>query len=64
MQIAHSFSAWIWELLRRLKLPPVSLAPQAKTATEIYLTAQGTAGQKDFQPLAQIWIQRLASSAG
>jgi CRISPR-associated endonuclease/helicase Cas3 len=54
---------WLWELLRRLKLPPVSLAPQDKIATEIYLTALRAADQKNFQPLAQLWIQRLASSA-
>jgi CRISPR-associated endonuclease/helicase Cas3 len=55
---------WLWELLRRLKLPPVTLAPQDKASTEIYLQALRAADQKDFQPLARLWIQRLADSAG
>ena len=55
---------WLWELLRRLKLPPVNLAPQDKTATEIYLFALRAGDNTDFQPLGKIWIQRLAASAG
>jgi CRISPR-associated endonuclease/helicase Cas3 len=54
---------WLWELLRRLKLPPVNLAPQAKMATDIYLNALRSADGKDFRPLAQLWIQRLTRSA-
>ena len=54
---------WLWELLRRLKLPPVNLAPLERTATEIYLKALRSADSKDFRPLAQLWIQRLAGSA-
>lgn len=50
---------WLWELLRRLKLPPVNLAPQDRTAAEVYLQALRSADGKDFRPLAQLWIQRL-----
>jgi len=43
---------WLWEILRRLKLPPVQLAPRDKAETEIYLSALRAGDQKDFQPLA------------
>ncbi|MEI7535222.1 MAG: Fic family protein [Verrucomicrobiae bacterium] len=52
---------WLWEILRRLKLPPVQLAPRDKAETEIYLTALRAGDQKDFQPLARLWMQRLAT---
>ena len=52
---------WLWELLRRLKLPPVQLAPRDKAETEIYLAALRAGDQKDFQPLARLWMQRLAT---
>lgn len=54
---------WLWELLRRLKLPPVNLAPQDRTAADAYLKTLRSADGKDFRPLAQLWIQRLAGSA-
>lgn len=54
---------WLWELLRRLKLPPVNLAPQDRAATDIYLKALRAADGKDFRPLAQLWMQRLTGSA-
>jgi CRISPR-associated endonuclease/helicase Cas3 len=53
---------WLWELLRRLKLPPVNLAPQNQAATEVYLKALRSADGKDFRPLARLWIQRLMGS--
>lgn len=52
---------WLWEILRRLKLPPVQLAPRDKAETEIYLSALRAGDQKDFQPLAQLWMRRLAT---
>ena len=52
---------WLWELLRRLKLPPVQLVPRDKAETEIYLAALRAGDQKDFQPLARLWMQRLAT---
>ncbi len=54
---------WLWELLRRLKLPPVNLAPQDRTGADIYLKALRSADDKDFRPLAQLWMQRLVGSA-
>jgi len=55
---------WLWEILRRLELPPVPLAPRDKVATDNYLDALRAADQRDFQPLARLWMQRLADSAG
>ena len=55
---------WLWEILRRLQLPPVNLAPKDKLTTDTYLTALRAADQRDFQPLARLWMQRLADSAG
>ena len=52
---------WLWELLRRLKLPPVQLVPRDKAETEIYLSALRAGDQNDFQPLAQLWMQRLST---
>ena len=52
---------WLWEILRRLKLPPVQLAPRDQAETEIYLEALRAGDQKNFQPLAQLWMQRLST---
>ena len=50
---------WLWELLRRLRLPPVELAPATVTATENYLAALRAADRADFTALAKIWRTRL-----
>lgn len=50
---------WLWELLRRLQLPPVELAPTHRATTEQYLAALRSADRSDFAPLAEIWRQRL-----
>lgn len=52
---------WLWEILRRLKLPPVQLTPRDKAETEIYRAALRAGDQKDFQPLSELWMQRLAT---
>jgi CRISPR-associated endonuclease/helicase Cas3 len=52
---------WLWEILRRLKLPPVQLVPRDKQETENYLSALRAGDKKDFQPLAQLWMRRLAT---
>ena len=52
---------WLWEILRRLKLPPVQLVPRDKAETEIYLAALRAGDQKNFEPLAQLWMQRLST---
>ena len=41
--------------------PPVQLVPRDKPETEIYLSALRAGDQKDFQPLARLWMQRLAT---
>ena len=50
---------WLWELLRRLQLPPVELAPATTTATNSYLTALRAADRADFAQLSEIWRARL-----
>ena len=52
---------WLWEILRRLKLPPVQLVPKDKAETEIYLSALRAGDQKDFEPLSERWMQRLST---
>ena len=55
---------WLWELLRRLKLPPVQLVPRNKEETEIYLAALRAGDQNNYQPLAQSWMHRLSAIPG
>jgi CRISPR-associated endonuclease/helicase Cas3 len=50
---------WLWELLRRLRLPPVTLVSTAPDAVRDYLTALRAADRLDFRPLEQLWRQRL-----
>ncbi len=50
---------WLWELLRRLSLPPVELVPVGETATTEYLDALRAGDAYDFRPLALIWRRRL-----
>ncbi len=47
------------EILRRLELPPVELAPENDTARENYLRALEAADQLDWTPLTKLWQQRL-----
>lgn len=54
---------WLWELLRRLQLPPVTLAPSSPDEVQAYLSALRAGDRLDFGPLTQIWEQRLARLA-
>ena len=54
---------WLWELLRRLRLPPVELAPAAPEAVKDYLLALRAADRMDLQPLIRIWNNRLIDTA-
>jgi len=54
---------WLWELLRRLRLPPVELAPTASAAMNEYLLALRAADRMDLQPLIRIWNNRLIDTA-
>lgn len=51
---------WLWETLRRLRLPPVELAPMQPAATATYLEALRACDAGDYRPLAGIWGHRLA----
>ena len=51
---------WLWELLRRLRLPPVGLAPSDPGAVQRYLAALRQADQGNLAPLAKVWMSRLA----
>ena len=55
---------WLWELLRRLRLPPVELAPSSAEATTNYLTALRSADRADFAPLTKLWRTRLEAHGG
>jgi CRISPR-associated endonuclease/helicase Cas3 len=47
------------ELLRRLDLPPVELAPTDASATTQYLSALRAADGLNWQPLIEFWKKRL-----
>ena len=57
-RVTRLFLPW---LLRRLNLPPVDLVPTDPAATATYLAALRAADRLDWQPLATIWEQRLAT---
>lgn len=54
---------WLWELLRRLNLPPVELAPSRATEVQHYLVALRAADGADFAPLTSVWQRRLEAGA-
>lgn len=45
---------WLREILRRLDLPPVQLAPEEKPARDEYLNALRAADRGDWRPLTQV----------
>lgn len=47
------------ELLRRLDLPRVTLAPESEEERRRYFTALEAADERDWQPLMEIWNQRF-----
>jgi CRISPR-associated endonuclease/helicase Cas3 len=47
------------ELLRRLELPSVELAPIQMSARARYLSALRAADQLDWRPLGELWRKRL-----
>jgi CRISPR-associated endonuclease/helicase Cas3 len=53
---------FLLELLRRLDLPRVTLAPESKTEREQYFQALEAADQFDWQPLIRIWQQRFVAA--
>ena len=54
---------FLLELLRRLDLPRVVLAPETESEREAYFTALEAADRADWQPLMQIWQQRFINSS-
>lgn len=50
---------WLREIIRRLHLPPVRLAPVESTALHAYLSALRAADRNDWWPMMSIWCQRL-----
>ena len=52
------------EILRRLGLPPVDLAPGADSARTNYLLALRAADGSDWHPLSILWQRRLEASSG
>lgn len=54
---------FLLELLRRLDLPRVILAPESETEREQYFRALEAADRRDWQPLIRIWQQRFIAAA-
>lgn len=52
------------ELLRRLDLPEVDLAPEAGKERAAYFTALEVADVLDWGPLTAVWNNRLATPPG
>jgi CRISPR-associated endonuclease/helicase Cas3 len=52
---------WLREILRRLDLPPVQLAPSEEAARIEYLRALRAADRNDWRPLIGIWRRRFES---
>ena len=52
---------FLLELLRRLDLPRVTLAPEAETDRQTYFQALEAADRADWQPLMQIWQNRFTA---
>lgn len=55
-------SIFLSELLRRLDLPEVDLAPEAEAERAAYFAALEAADALDWQPLQSIWNERLAAA--
>ena len=55
---------WLWEILRRLELPPVDLVPPRGTRdAEKYLAALGACDAGNLHPLTAIWQERLSRAS-
>lgn len=51
------------ELLRRLDLPRVELAPETEPERQAYFSALEAAHRADWHPLIQLWQQRISNAA-
>lgn len=54
---------FLLELLRRLDLPRVVLAPESESQRQVYFAALEAADRSEWQPLINIWQHRFASAA-
>ncbi len=50
---------WLREILRRLDLPPVQLAPGEEPTRSKYLSALRAADRNDWRPLIDVWRRRF-----
>ncbi len=57
----RTIRVFLAELLRRLDLPLVNLAPEGEDARALYFTALEAADRRDWQPLLAIWESRFTS---
>lgn len=53
---------WLSELLRRMGLPPVDIVPSDAGFRQRYLSALASADRRDWQPLRDLWQERLESA--
>jgi fido (protein-threonine AMPylation protein) len=53
---------WLLELLRRMGLPPVDIVPSDADFRQRYLSALAAADGRKWQPLQELWRERLASA--
>jgi CRISPR-associated endonuclease/helicase Cas3 len=53
---------WLWELMRRLRLPPVRLVSTHAALVTQYLECLRCADRHDYSPLTELWKERLASA--
>jgi len=55
---------WLREILRRLNLPPVQLAPNEEPARNEYLAALQAGDRNDWRPLTEVWKKRFEAPGG
>ncbi len=58
----RTIRVFLLELLRRLDLPRVELAPQTEAGRAEYFTALEAGDRHDWQPLTEIWRTRLTTA--
>lgn len=58
----RTIRVFLLEILRRLDLPRVQLAPQTEAGRTEYFTALEAADRLDWQPLAAIWQHRFTEA--
>jgi CRISPR-associated endonuclease/helicase Cas3 len=54
---------WLSEIIQRLRLAPLILAPEGHENVQAYLQALRAADMRDFEHLEKIWMFRLSAGA-